>query len=583
MNNRIGVVIVNYNSGQYLRRCLESLCLSDQRLSIVIVDNNSDDQSLRAIEDFNTGEHSLNIVRNDQNIGFSCGVNIGRNHLDGEYLMLLNPDCQVHPHTLNMLCKAFEENPGAGVVGALVFNEDGTEQRGCRRNEPTIIRSIVTTLGLSDYFSGVDQTGKVMPDQAVAVDAVSGSAMMMRLKIFDDVGGMDESYFLHCEDLDVCRKVREGGHSVLFEPRVSVFHRQGGSSASSYQKVEKLKHQGMMNYYRKFYQRDIFYSKIIAPILVWSHYAFSIFRHRVTAKLPADLSDVPQTIPFSFDESAVLVSGASTDLGEALLRKLNVLGNQVVAVSRSTARRPQSDQLRWLNSAYFSLAPAADHPRIEQWIHVAPIWTAREFEGTFTRGAPERIIAVSSTSAVVKSDSGNQKDQQVVAKLLAGEEWVARYAESVGADYTILRPTMIYGGPRNKNINLVKRVIRLLGFFPIVGTGSGKRQPVHVDDVADACKILLGKRNVLERYNIAGRELMSYRDMVERVFANLEKKPRFVVVSGPLARSILKLLSKIPGLTMFTPEVADRMSTDQNFSIDEAVRDFGFDPREFNP
>lgn len=583
MNNRIGVVIVNYNSGQYLRRCLENLCLSDQRLSIVIVDNNSDDQSLRAIEGFNTGEHSLNIVRNDQNVGFSCGVNIGRNHLDGEYLMLLNPDCQVHPHTLKMLCKTFEENPGAGVVGTLVFNEDGTEQRGCRRNEPTIIRSIVTALGLSGYFIGVDQTGKVMPDQAVAVDAVSGAAMMMRLKIFDQVGGMDESYFLHCEDLDVCRKVREAGHSVLFEPRVSVFHRQGGSSETSYQKVEKLKHQGMMNYYRKFYDRDILYSKIIAPILVWSHYAFSLFRRRLTPKLPTDLFDVPQMIPFNFDQSAVLVSGASTDLGEALLRKLLVAGNQVVAVSRSTARRPQSGQLRWLNSAYFSLAPAADHPKLDQWIHVAPIWTAREFAGAFTRSAPERIIAVSSTSAVVKSDSDNQKDQQVVAKLLAGEEWVARYAESVDADYTLLRPTMIYGGPRNKNINLVKRVIRLLGFFPIVGAGSGKRQPVHVDDVADACRILVGKRDALGRYNIAGREQLSYREMVERVFASLEKNPRFVVVSKSLARNILKLVSKMPGLSMFTPEIADRMSADQDFSIDDAIRDFGFDPREFNP
>ncbi|MEJ2176884.1 MAG: glycosyltransferase [Gammaproteobacteria bacterium] len=583
MNNRIGVIIVNYNSGQYLRRCLESLCLSDQQLSIVIVDNNSDDQSLRAIEGFNTGEHSLSIVPNDQNVGFSRGVNIGRNHLDDEYLMLLNPDCQVHPHTLRMLCKTFEENPGAGAVGALVFNEDGTEQRGCRRNEPTIVRSIITSLGLSDYFVGVDQTGKDMPAQAVAVDAVSGSAMMMRLKIFDQIGGMDESYFLHCEDLDVCRKVREAGYSVLFEPRVSVFHRQGGSSETSFQRVERLKHQGMMNYYRKFYDRDILYSRIIAPVLVWSHYAVSLFRHRITPKLPADLLDVPQTIPFSFDEAAVLVSGASTDLGQALLGKLTAAGNQVVAVSRSTAGRPQSGRLRWLNSDYFALAPLADHPKLDQWIHAAPIWTAREFAGAFARGAPERIIAVSSTSAAVKSDSGNKKDQQVVAELLTGEEWVAEYAESVGADYTILRPTMIYGGPRNKNINLVKRVIRLLGFFPMVGKGSGKRQPVHVDDVADACKKLLGKRSALERYNIAGREQMSYRDMVERVFASLGKNPRFVVVSRPLARTILGLLSKIPGLTMLTPEIADRMSADQDFPIDEAVRDFGFDPREFNP
>ena len=584
MPERVGVIVVNFNSGGYLLRCLQCLRKSREPLSIVIVDNNSHDDSLAMIEDFDPGENDLKVIRSDANNGFSAGVNTGRDELDCEYLMLLNPDCQVHPHSVSSLRDVFDEYPGAGIVGALVFNEDGTEQRGCRRNEPTIGRSVVSALGLSHFLEGVDRTGEPLPTDPFTVDAVSGSAMMIRSQYFDEIGGMDESFFLHCEDLDLCKKIREAGHLVLFDPRVSIFHRQGGSTGTSLRKVEKIKHQGMMNYYLKHNGGNLIYTKFIAPLLVWSHYIFAIKKDLFrSVDYDGNYSDSSYLVPMDFSKPAILVSGASTDVGEALLSELGELGRPVVALTRNTSGRKNTGNVQWLNNNYFSCAPTSDHPILDDWIHVAPIWTASEFKKVFTRGAPKRIIGISSTSAEVKSGSKDDSEKKVVNKLIEGEHWVASFASDNGAKYTLLRPTMIYGGPTNKNINLLKRIINLIGFFPIVDSGSGKRQPVHVHDVANACKLLLGHVDAQEHYNIAGGNQISYREMVEQVFCSLGKRPKIIVVSRSLARKVLWFLGKVPGLPTISPESIDRIQIDQVFSIEDARRDFGFNPREFNP
>lgn len=584
MSSRPGVVIVNFNSGRYLKRCLESLYASNLPLSIVVIDNNSTDQSIESIKDLDPGIHELKIVLNETNLGFSCAVNIGRLRLDCEFLTLLNPDCQVHPHSINKLCDVLLRYPDAGIVGALVFNEDGTEQRGCRRNEPTLGRSIVTALGLSNHFEGVDLTQRPIPDRPVTVGAVSGSAMMLRTRFMDEVGGMDESYFLHCEDLDICRKMRDAGHTVLFEPGVSVFHRQGGSSGTSYTKVEKLKHQGMMNYFLKYYGKNVLVRGLVAPLLVWSHYFTAILRSKLNFFFHGKRQQETDPEPaLNISVPKILVTGATTDVGDFLLNELSQSEKEIIALSRSSAKRSRIQNVRWLSSSYFSKAPLDDHPQITKWIHLAPIWTANVFEDVFRGHSPKRIIAVSSTSAEVKSGSEHPRESLIAQQLLDGELWIEQYADKVGADCTVLRPTLIYGGPRNRNINLVKRVIMLLGVFPLVGEGSGLRQPVHARDVANACIRLIDQDVTDTRYNIGGNEVLSYREMLERVFASLGRRPRFISLSRSLARTILIMLSKVPGLRMLTPQVADRMSVDQIFSIDDAVRDFGFSPGDFNP
>ncbi len=177
-------------------------------------------------------------------------------------LALLNPDCLVRPHTYARVLDALEAQPDVGIAGALVFNPDGSEQRGCRRREPTPRASAVKLAGLGrraaapGALRGVDLTAEPLPAEPVRVDAVSGAFLIVRRDVFEQIGRMDEGYFLHCEDLDLCRRCREHGHGVLFVPGASVVHHQGVSGRERPLSVEWHKHRGMARYYAKFYRSE---------------------------------------------------------------------------------------------------------------------------------------------------------------------------------------------------------------------------------------------------------------------------------------------------------------------------------------
>ena len=227
------VVIVNYNSGRFLEVCVDSVCRSDCSLEIIVVDNASTDGSADFLSNLTTSDVSLQVIRNEENRGFSAAINRGVGDSKSENILLLNPDCLVFPHTIRLLSEALDADASAGIVGGLVFNFDGSEQRGCRRREPTLARSLGKVFRRHTFaaeLNQVDMTDEPLPEKRICVDAVSGSFLMIRRTTFSDVGGMDEDFFLHFEDLDLCRRVRDVGWKVVFVPDISIFHYRGGSS-----------------------------------------------------------------------------------------------------------------------------------------------------------------------------------------------------------------------------------------------------------------------------------------------------------------------------------------------------------------
>ena len=577
----IGVIIVNYNGGDYLLRCLTSVFRSDRKLTVVVVDNGSSDGSFLSLEKLDAGKHVFLTIGNADNLGFSRAVNIGLRQLETEFVMLLNPDCEVHPHTLGRLADTFEECPGAGIVGSLVFNENGTEQRGCRRREPTLKRSAITSLGLSDRFHGVDMIREPLPVAPTEVDAVSGAAMMIRRSLLLELDGLDEDYFLHCEDLDICHRVRDLGHDVIFQPGVSLFHRQGASGGAGLAKVERLKHDGMLTYYRKHYHGGMGVMLRLMEALVWTRFKLKILSSRIR-KVPPD-AGLQMAPPIAFDQPGLLLTGAGTDVGASVMRRLQKQGDSCIAVTRGRPSSPGRGGVRLLSLEYFEKAPADDLPMFAKWLQLAPIWSWRNFTDVFRSRPPKRVVCLSSTSAVTKADSSNSREKAVVEALVEGEKGIARYAIGNKASLAILRPTLIYGGPRNRNINLVKRLVKTLRFFPMVGAGAGMRQPVHASEVADACLAALEKDGVNGVYTIAGQETMTYRQMVEKVFAAAGIRPRIIGVPEKLARGLVKIGARLPGLDMLSEQMLERLERDQTFSNDRATRDFGFAPGPFRP
>jgi GT2 family glycosyltransferase len=276
----VSIIIVNYNAGDLLRRCVASVFASDKKVEIIIIDNASDDTSVEHLLLSFPENQGLQVCRNEVNVGFAKACNMGAKMATGKHLLYLNPDTIVEPNAIILLAKTLDQNPSAGMVGGLIVNPDGSEQPGCRRSVPTPWLSLVKILGLSrlkwfrhSLFSDFSNLQTPLPEQAISVEAISGACMMVRRQALLDVGGLDEEYFLHCEDLDWCMRFRQIGWEILFVPNAQLTHYQGTCSRGRPIFVEWHKHKGMMRFYRKFFRQQYsFVLMALVSIAVWSRF-----------------------------------------------------------------------------------------------------------------------------------------------------------------------------------------------------------------------------------------------------------------------------------------------------------------------
>lgn len=259
MSTVISTIIVNYNAGEFLRSCVDSLLNCPLETEVIVVDNASTDYSLDAL----AGLPNVQIIKNATNVGFATACNVGIRVASAPFLLFLNPDCFFKPDTLIRLLEAMRFDERVGMGGGLLVNPDGTEQAGGRRAVPTPWRSFVRAFGLARFadrwprlFFDFHLHKQPLPNHNIEVEAISGACMMVRREAIQDVGEWDERYFLHCEDLDWCMRFRQKGWKILFVPSARVTHALGVSSRSRPIFVEWHKHKGMIRFYRKFFRRQ---------------------------------------------------------------------------------------------------------------------------------------------------------------------------------------------------------------------------------------------------------------------------------------------------------------------------------------
>ncbi|HSN17267.1 MAG TPA: GSCFA domain-containing protein [Gammaproteobacteria bacterium] len=268
----VTAVTVNYNGGPVLRGLIDSLEGQPELARVVVVDNASRDDSLSGIDQDKDGR--LALIRNESNRGFAAACNQGAAHAEGRYLLFVNPDCRVPQGALRRMVDLLDERQDVGMVGPLVLNSDGSEQRGCRRHLPDPKSAFMRVLGRDKpdkegKVAGFDLTGTPLPDRPAVVEAVSGACLLIRRELFDGLRGWDEGYFLHCEDLDLCMRVKRAGYKVLFVPDIAVTHAQGASSKRRPAFVHWHKHLGMLRYYLKFHARTspLWLSALVIPAI----------------------------------------------------------------------------------------------------------------------------------------------------------------------------------------------------------------------------------------------------------------------------------------------------------------------------
>ncbi len=276
----------------------------------------------------------------------------------------------------------------------------------------------------------------------------------------------------------------------------------------------------------------------------------------------------------------VLVTGATSAVGGFLLLRLEGAGVEVVAVSR---RMPETleGRVRWVR-ADLRDAPPPLGP-FHAWIHIARLDLLPGWLEAF-RDPPPRLVAFSTTSVLTKAASSDPGERALVSRLLAAEERLRALAAARGTAWTLLRPTMIYGGGRDRNVAFIARWIRRWRVFPLVGQGLARRQPVHAEDLAEAClRILDNPRTHGKAYALGGGEVLAYRTMVERIFRCEGIAPRLLPIPDRLLVAAVRVGRRLPGLQFLSPAMVDRMRRDLVFDNGPAQRDFGYRPRRFEP
>jgi GT2 family glycosyltransferase len=284
-------LIVNFNGGEMVVGCVKAALTSLTRVEVLMWDNASSDGSPDLLAEIFAGESRFSLFRSQQNIGFAAGVNRLISHASGKTVLLLNPDCLLSPDTIARVWDVLEKNPEAGMAGCLICNPDGSEQAGCRRQVPTPWRSLVQVLHLNQVFTGHSRFQGLscnttpLPDHPVEVEAISGAFMLVTQAALQDVGLLDEQYFMHCEDLDWCMRFRQNGWRILFVPDASAIHHQGYCSISQPIAVERYKHKGMLRFYKKFFRHQ--YPGVLMWLVqgsVWTRFGLLALYHWVGSK-----------------------------------------------------------------------------------------------------------------------------------------------------------------------------------------------------------------------------------------------------------------------------------------------------------
>jgi GT2 family glycosyltransferase len=281
----VSVVMVVYRTGAPLAESVRRVIADPLVDEFVIVDNGSNPDE-EAILDTASREPSVQLLRGQGNVGFARGANLGASAAHGRIVVFLNPDAFLEPGCIAALKAALAGGGGPRLVGARVLNVDGSEQRGARRGEVTPVTTLLSLTRLSRRvraLSGfeIHHEDDPTPQDASPVPTISGACFAMTRADFTDMGGFDEGYFLHVEDVDLCWRVRRSGGEVLFEPRALVIH-LGSTSQMSPVKVEFWKGLGLVRYFRKRAdnRRRALLAHVLAPFILTVSVVRPLFKGR---------------------------------------------------------------------------------------------------------------------------------------------------------------------------------------------------------------------------------------------------------------------------------------------------------------
>lgn len=260
----IDVVIVACNSGSLLDDCVARVLDTAECTRLCLVDNASSDGWPERVSSRWSTDPRFKFEPMGRNIGFGAGCNRGAALGTSSWLLFLNPDCLIQADSLARLLAVIEQDPLIGILGADVRDALGGEERAARRLDPSPIRLLSAWLKYFGFNADAVQIAK-NTDPVQKVDACSGALLLLPRRLYTQVHGFDEAFFLHGEDLDLCRRVRDQGFKVAVANHVQVIHRQGSSSKARPVFVAWHKHSGLARYLLR-YHAQTFWQRALVMI-----------------------------------------------------------------------------------------------------------------------------------------------------------------------------------------------------------------------------------------------------------------------------------------------------------------------------
>ena len=263
----LSIVIVNYQTFELTRDTINSIFEFSYPFSyeVIVVDNASGDDSLSRLKDY--FEDRVMFIASSENNGFAAGNNQALKIAKGKYVLLLNSDTIVLENTLENIYNYMEEHTDVGATGCRVVLENGDLDKACKRSFPNVKNSFFRLFHIPTNSKDDNYNLDDLPDGEVyEIDCLTGAFMFVRKETLDEVGFLDETFFMYGEDIDLCFRIKNAGWKIVYYGKSKIMHLKGASSKKQKSKLIYEFYRAMYIYYKKHHANE---SSFIVNIVVY--------------------------------------------------------------------------------------------------------------------------------------------------------------------------------------------------------------------------------------------------------------------------------------------------------------------------
>lgn len=274
----LSIIIVNYCTYELTKQTIYSVIntINEIDYEIFVVDNNSPDNSLNQLLSTFDGIDFIKFIKNDNNDGFAVANNLALKESSGEYVLLLNSDVVVNENTINNCIDFIKNHNNVACVGCKVLLENGQLDKACRRSFPSPEVSFYRMTGLSKIFPNSKRFNKynlsyLDDDGIYSIDCIVGAFMLIDSNVLNQIGGLDEDYFMYGEDIELCYAIKKLGYDIYYYGKSNIIHYKGASGKNKRLLYEF--HKSMSIFYDKHYKnKSMFITNYIIKFGIWSLY-----------------------------------------------------------------------------------------------------------------------------------------------------------------------------------------------------------------------------------------------------------------------------------------------------------------------